>query len=47
MTYDLGISCRLVVSFKLLLLYPRRKMPLYAFNRRLGGPIAGVDDIDK
>jgi hypothetical protein len=35
---DLGTSWRLVVSFTLLPLYPRRKSRRYPLDRRLGGP---------
>jgi len=34
----LGARWRWVVSFTPRPLYPRGKSPLYAFNRRLGGP---------
>jgi hypothetical protein len=36
-----------VVNFTLLPLYPRRKNPRYPLIRRLAGPRAGVDDVEK
>jgi hypothetical protein len=44
---DLGIGWRWVVSFTPLLLYPRGKSPLVPSDRRLGGPRAGLDDVEK
>jgi hypothetical protein len=40
---DLGTSWRLVVRS----LYPWGKSPRYPLDRRLGGPIAGLDDVKK
>jgi hypothetical protein len=39
---DFSTSWRWVVSFT-----PQGKSPLYPFNRRLGGPQASLDDIEK
>jgi hypothetical protein len=36
-----------VVSFTARLLYPRGKSPRYPFDRRLGGPRDGLDDMEK
>jgi hypothetical protein len=44
---DLCTNWRWAVSFTLLLLYPRKKRPRYPLDRRLGGPRAGLDDVEK
>jgi hypothetical protein len=44
---DLSTSCSWVASFKPLPLYPQGKSPRYPFDRRLGGPRAGLDDVEK
>jgi hypothetical protein len=44
---DLGISWRWVVGFTFLQLYPWGKSPLYPLDRRLGKPLAGLDDTER
>jgi hypothetical protein len=45
--HDLRTSWKRVVGITLPQLYPRRKSPLYSKDGRLGGPRAGLDDMEK